>query len=140
MDKRVAMRKAALYVAFLLAVGLFALDRMAAYLHRPTRTSTAVVIYTAEWCPYCRQLRAHLKANGIPAQEYDVENTLQGGMGFWALRGKGVPISAIGPDVVYGFDLERINRALIKLGYRIDALPDAHRFSAGGGMAQTPGL
>jgi glutaredoxin len=139
MDKRVAMRKAALYVAFLLAMGLFALDRTAAYLHRPTRTSTAVVIYTAEWCPYCRQLRTHLKANGVPAREYDVENSLQGGMGFWALRGKGVPICAIGPDVVYGFDLERINRSLIKLGYRIDALPDERRVQAGDGTAQTQG-
>lgn len=133
MDKRVAMRKAALYVAFLLALILFGLDRTAAYLHRPSRSSTAVIIYTAEWCPYCRQLRAHLKANGIPAREYDVEKSFQGGMGFWALRGKGVPISAIGPDVVYGFDLERINRSLSKLGYQLDApreevrIQDNHR-------------
>lgn len=140
MDKRVTARKAALYVAFLLALSLFALDRTAAWLHRPTRTSTAVVIYTAEWCPYCRQLRAYLKANGIPAREYDVEKSLQGGMGFWALRGKGVPISAIGPDVVYGFDLERINRCLIKLGYQTDALHDERRLQAGGRAAQTQGL
>ncbi len=140
MDKRVTARKAALYVAFLLALSLFALDRTAAYLHRPTRTSTSVVIYTAEWCPYCQHLRAHLKANGIPAREYDVEKSLQGGMGFWALRGKGVPISAIGPDVVYGFDLEHINRSLIKLGYPIDAPHDEHRFPAGRGASQPQGL
>jgi mycoredoxin len=140
MDKLAATRKAALYVAFVLALSLFALDRTATYLHRPTRTSTAVVIYTAEWCPYCRQLRAHLKASGIPVREYDVENSLQGGMGFWALRGKGVPISAIGPDVVHGFDLERINGSLIKLGYPIDALPDERRLKAGGEATQTQGL
>ena len=133
MDKLVAARKAALYVAFMLALILFGLDRTAAYLHRPSPTSTAVVIYTAEWCPYCRQLRAHLKANGIPAREYDVEKSFQGGMGFWALRGKGVPISVIGPDVVYGFDLARINRSLSKLGYPLDAargearVPQNHR-------------
>jgi mycoredoxin len=140
MDRLAATRKAALYVAFVLVLSLFALDRTATYLHRPTRTSTAVVIYTAEWCPYCRQLRAHLKANGIPAREHDVEKSLQGGMGFWALRGKGVPVSAIGPDVVYGFDLEQINRSLIKLGYQIDAPHSESRFQEGRGALQPGGL
>ena len=71
-------------------------------------------------------LRAHLDAHGIPYTDHDVETSLQGGMGFWTLRGRGVPVSVIGPDVVHGFDLDAINRALAVLGHPVaPAMSDA---------------
>ena len=53
---------------------------------------------------------------------YDVENSISGVMRFWALRGKGVPVSALGPDIVYGYDIEKINQSLVRLGYRINGV------------------
>jgi glutaredoxin len=110
-------RRSALYLALVLALVLLVLDRSAAWLHRPSGDSTAIVIYTTAWCAYCAALRAHLDARDIPYTDHDVETTLQGGMGWWTLRGRGVPVSVIGPEIVHGFDLPAIDRALIALGY-----------------------
>mgnify|MGYP001813612308 CR=1 FL=1 len=112
-------RRYALYLALLLALVLLGLDRSAAWLHRPASDASAVVIYTTAWCGYCAALRAHLEAHAIPYTDHDVETSLQGAMGFWTLRARGVPVSVIGPDIVHGFDLEAINRSLAALGYPV---------------------
>ena len=106
-----------LIVAACLTLLLLGLDRYAAFAHRPGADSRAVVIYTTAWCPYCAKLRTSLVASGIPYVEHDVEKSLQGQMGFWTLRGRGVPVSAIGPKVIYGYDVARIAFALQDLGY-----------------------
>jgi mycoredoxin len=106
-----------LILAASLTLLLLALDRYAAYAHRPGADSKAVVIYTTAWCPYCAKLRTSLTASGIPYVEYDVEKSLQGQMGFWTLRARGIPVSAIGPKVIYGYDVTRIASALKDLGY-----------------------
>jgi len=106
-----------LIVAACLTLLLLGLDRYAAFAHRPGADSKAVVIYTTAWCPYCAKLRTGLAASGIPYVEHDVEKSLQGQLGFWTLRGRGVPVSAIGPKVIYGYDVARIAFALQDLGY-----------------------
>lgn len=113
-----SVRRNLLWVAAALTLLLLGLDRYAAWAHRPDADDTGVVIYTTAWCPYCARLRAALAANAVPYVEYDVEKSLQGQLGFWALRGRGVPVSVIGPEVVYGYDIERIGRALGASGYR----------------------
>ena len=110
-------RRYALYLAAGLALLLLGLDRYAAFAHRPGSDSTRIAIYTTAWCPYCAKLRASLAASGIPYVEYDVEKSLQGQLGFWTLRGRGVPVSAVGPEVIYGYDSARLASAMKKLGY-----------------------
>jgi glutaredoxin len=83
-----------------------------------------VIIYTTAWCPYCAKLRTSLTASGIPYVEHDVEKSLQGQLGFWTLRGRGVPVSAIGPKVIYGYDVARIAFALRDLGYSFIPVSD----------------
>jgi len=119
MSTHTSYRRIALYVALLLATSLLIVDRTAAYIHRPDPASKAVTIYTADWCPFCRKLRALLDKHAIPYTEYDVEHSLQGGLGFWALRGTGVPVSVIGPDIIYGFDIGKIETSLAELGYPV---------------------
>ncbi|MEK6211063.1 MAG: glutaredoxin domain-containing protein [Pseudomonadota bacterium] len=106
-----------LIVAACLTLLLLGLDRYAAFAHRPGADSKAVVIYTTAWCPYCAKLRTSLAASGIPYMEHDVEKSLDGQLGFWTLRARGVPVSAIGPKVIYGYDVARIAFALQDLGY-----------------------
>ena len=101
---------------------LFALDRGAAYFHKPTAHSTDIVIYTTDWCPYCNSLRIHLDHNKIPYKEYDSEKSIAGITGMWALRARGVPVSVIGPNVVYGYDIDTINQSLVELGFSQDLL------------------
>ncbi len=113
----ILIRRILLGVALLLTLVLLGLDRYAAMVHRPSQTSTRVVIYTTKRCPYCEKLRRGLTASAIPFTEYDVEKTMQGQLGFWALRARGVPVSAIGPKIVYGFRVEEIQEALQDLRY-----------------------
>lgn len=127
-------RKGLLVAALLLALVLLAFDRYAAYAHKPAPDSTQVVIYTTTWCPYCRVLRQALTANQIPYTEYDVERSLQGQLGMWALRGRGVPVSAIGPEVIYGYRVDKIDAALKALGYTF-ANPAAPTSAAGDGAS-----
>ena len=110
-------RRALLIVAAGLTIVLLGLDRYAAFAHRPGADSKAVVIYTTAWCPYCAKLRTSFAVSGIPYVEHDVEKSLQGQLGFWTLRGRGVPVSAIGPKIIYGYDVARIAFALQELGY-----------------------
>jgi mycoredoxin len=111
------IRRVLLFTAFSLALVLFALDRYAAFAHVPAADSTRVVIYTTQWCPYCKRLRADLAASHVPYTEIDVERAFQGQLGFWALRGRGVPVSAIGPKIVYGYRVDEIAQALSAIGY-----------------------
>jgi len=111
------LRRILLGSALFLPVGLLGLDRYAALVHRPSETATRIVIYTTRRCPYCEKLRRGLAASAIPYVEYDVEKTLQGQLGYWALRARGVPVSAIGPKVIYGYKVEEIRKALGDLGY-----------------------
>jgi len=121
-------RRALLIVAAGLTIVLLGLDRYAAFAHYPGADSTAVVIYTTAWCPYCAKLRTSLAASDIPYVEHDVEKSLQGQLGFWTLRGRGVPVSAIGPKIIYGYDVARIAFALRDLGYTF--IPVSDRKSA----------
>lgn len=109
-------------IALLLA--LLIVDHGAAYLYGPKSGSKDIILYTTSWCPYCESLRTYLKGYNIPYMERDVEKSLAGALGMWALRGRGVPVSVLGETVVYGYDLEKINRALRELGYPIQGPGD----------------
>lgn len=113
--------KKPLIVLLLVALTLFAIDRVAAYLHVPKEGSTDIVIYTTHWCPYCKALRNTLVQYNIPFTEHDTEKSLQGILGFWALRARGVPVSVIGEEIIYGYDGQKITDALVNSGYEIPA-------------------
>jgi len=64
-----------------------------------------------------REIAARLNGKCNTFIEYDVEKDLQGQLGYWALHAKGIPVSAIGPEVIYGYRVEEIRKALKALGY-----------------------
>lgn len=131
---QIRARRWPLYFAAALALLLLGLDRYAAIAHRPDADSTRVAIYTTAWCPYCARLRASLEASAIPFRDYDVERSLDGQLGFWALRGRGVPVSVVGGEIVYGYDLPKLTAAFDKLGLRLipaRTTPDADDLQAG---------
>lgn len=114
--------RALLLVALALSLTLFGLDRYAAYTHRPQPGSKNIVIYTTSWCGYCKALRGALVANKIPFTEHDVEHSIQGQLGFWTLRARGVPVSVVGPQVIYGYQMEKMQDALEKLDHSFDPI------------------
>ena len=111
-------KKRLLFAILSTAVLILAADRYLAYKYHPNKNSRAIVMYSTERCPYCKYLRKELKSRKIPFVERDIEKSIDGRLGFLALRGRGVPITVIGPEVVYGFQLKKIDRALKKIGYK----------------------
>ena len=113
--------KKPLVILLLIALVLFAVDRVAAYLYIPKPGATEITIYTTQWCPYCKALRNTLNQYKIPFTEHDTEKSIQGVLGFWALRARGVPVSVIGEEIIYGYDGQKITDALVSSGYDIPA-------------------
>tara|TARA_R110002096_G_scaffold135780_1_gene287857 strand:- start:1531 stop:1899 length:369 start_codon:yes stop_codon:yes gene_type:complete len=121
------MKKLLLIILIVIAI-LFTLDRLAAHMHLPKQGSTEVVIYTTEWCPYCEALRNTLIEYEIPFTEHDTEKSIQGVIGFWALRAHGVPVSVIGEAVIHGYDGQVITDALVGAGYEIPSQWPSNEF------------
>jgi len=71
-----------------------------------------VEVYVTDWCPYCQQLEAFLKHNGVPYVRKNIEERAQ----YRKERdkiGDGIPVTRIGASqVVSGFQREQIARAL----------------------------
>lgn len=69
-----------------------------------------VVLYSTRRCGFCRQARAHFRAQGIPFTEYDIETTARGARDFRRLGGRGVPIILIGEQRMDGFSAPLFDR------------------------------
>jgi glutaredoxin len=97
----------------LVAVGALSLASLAAF---PAPVEAAclkkVTLYSAYWCPYCRQVRNLLGRYRVPYSLVEVSG--QDGQEIMLLRfgDTGVPRTVIGGTVVEGADLPRIKQLL----------------------------
>ena len=64
---------------------------------------TPVVMYSTQWCPYCRKAHAYFKRHQISYVEYDIEASAQNLANFRALNGRGVPLITVGDKRMQGF-------------------------------------
>lgn len=55
-----------------------------------------LIMYTAEWCHYCKDASAFLQKKGIPFEAYDIELTARGVKDYKNLGKPGVPIFSMG--------------------------------------------
>jgi glutaredoxin len=90
----------------------------------PNKDAREIELFTTTWCGYCAQLKAFLNENRIPFRETDVEHSYRGyfaqkGLGPAGSYVRGVPFATIGPEVVYGLNKARIEKAVGALGYRV---------------------
>lgn len=74
---------------------------------RTSQTSEKVILYSAEWCGYCRKARAYFVRESIPFDEFDVEKSAKGRADYARLQGRGVPIILIGDQRMNGFNEAR---------------------------------
>lgn len=120
LDRLNKLCRGLLYATLALSLSLLAVDRYAAWAHRPTADSTRIVLYTTRWCGYCASLRMQLEQADVPYTEYDIEQSLGGLLGFWALRARGVPVTVAGPAVIYGYQVDELQRAFALLGHEVE--------------------
>lgn len=69
-----------------------------------------VVMYSTEWCGYCKIAAKYFRKQGIPFKEYDVEKSSKGKRDYKRLKGNGVPIILIGKSRMNGFSQARFDQ------------------------------
>ena len=65
-----------------------------------------LVLYAADWCPYCRQARQYLKSQGIAYTEINID-TQDGSQAFDTANGnvrRGIPLLVSGQRQIRGFN------------------------------------
>jgi mycoredoxin len=81
-----------------------------------------VVVYSAEWCGYCKKTKAFLKQRGVPYRERDVEKDagadreLQAKAQKAGVRVSGVPVTDFKGQLVMGFDQNRLEQLIAQTG------------------------
>ena len=66
-----------------------------------------LVLYAADWCPYCRQARQYLRSQGIAYTEINID-TQDGSRAFDVARGsgsRGIPLMVSGQRQIRGFNV-----------------------------------
>lgn len=68
-----------------------------------TATSRRVVIYTTDWCGYCKKAKKFMRKNKIAFTEYDIEKSARAKREYQRLNGRGVPLIVVGDKTLSGF-------------------------------------
>ncbi len=68
--------------------------------------SRRVIMYSTEWCGYCKKARAYFKARNISFTERDIEKDYFAKKDYDKLGGKGVPVILVGNTRINGFSVE----------------------------------
>lgn len=61
-------------------------------IEKSSQFTEKVVMYSAEWCGYCKQAKKYFLANRIPFVEYDIEKNQQARQRYARLGATGVPV------------------------------------------------
>lgn len=73
----------------------------------------AVTVYTTPTCPYCRSAKRFLQERNIPFREVDVSRDPQAAAELVRRTGQtGVPVIDVNGEIIVGFDVARLQRAL----------------------------
>ncbi|MGE8068919.1 glutaredoxin family protein [Pseudomonas sp. NPDC089569] len=77
-----------------------------------TQANARVVLYTTEWCGYCKLTRRFLDQKGIPYREFDIEKDAVARKAYEALGGGGIPFVDVNGTLIRGYDPDAILAAL----------------------------
>lgn len=78
---------------FFLGIGLSHACPLGTHLNQKAES---LIMYTAEWCHYCKDASAFLQKKGILFEAYDIELTARGVKDYKDLGKPGVPIFIMG--------------------------------------------
>lgn len=79
-----------------------------------------VIIYSTNWCAYCKMARQYLNSLDVPTVEKNVEEDEAAHKELMDKIGgnfRGVPVIDINGDIILGFDRPKIDDSLKKYGY-----------------------
>ena len=79
-----------------------------------------VIIYSTNWCAYCKMARQYLMSLNVPVVEKNIEEDQAAHQELMDKIGgnfRGVPVIDINGDIILGFDRAKIDDSLKKFGY-----------------------
>lgn len=65
-----------------------------------------VVMYSAEWCGYCKKAKNYFNKKGIAFTEYDIEKNPTAKKRYKKMGATGVPVITVGKKRMNGFSVE----------------------------------
>ena len=68
--------------------------------------SGKVVMYSTDWCGYCKQARKYFKQHSISFTEYDIEKSSRARAQYAKLGATGVPVILVGKKRMNGFSVK----------------------------------
>ena len=74
-----------------------------------------VIVYSTNWCAYCKMAKQYLTGKNVPVIEKNIEEDSAAHTELMAKIGgnfRGVPVIDIAGEIVLGFDRARIDAAL----------------------------
>jgi glutaredoxin len=74
-----------------------------------------VIIYSTEWCAFCKHVKAYLDSKNVPWVEKDIEHDADAYREVSKKMGgpvSAVPVSDVNGTMILGFDRPAIDRAL----------------------------
>lgn len=78
----------------------------------PTNSEASIIMYSTDWCGYCKQARSLFNSAGVSYREYDIEKSVEGLKQYQVLGGRGVPLIVINGKLLRGFNKRQIIREL----------------------------
>ncbi len=76
-------------------------------------TKNKVIVYSTKTCPWCKKTKEFLKANKILFTEKDVGDNKKNADEMIKKSGQyGVPVINIGKEIIVGYDVDGIKKAL----------------------------
>ncbi len=69
-----------------------------------------VVMYSTDWCGYCKQARHYFEKNDIDFVEYNIDKNRTARRAYKKLGAKGVPVILVGKQRMNGFSVAGFNR------------------------------
>lgn len=76
-----------------------------------------VIIYSTDWCAFCKQTEKYLDSKNVAWVDYDIEKDAVANDEMLKKIGgnfRGVPVIDIDGEIILGFDRKKINSALEK--------------------------
>lgn len=71
-----------------------------------------VIVYSAEWCPWCHKVMDFLKENNVEFEERNVDNKDYAKESMEKSGQGGIPVTDIDGQIVVGFDVKKIKELL----------------------------
>jgi len=73
-------------------------------------SGAGVVMYSTDWCGYCKKARAYFRANNITFTDHDIEKDSSAKREYDRLGGRGVPLILVGDKQMNGFSIGGFER------------------------------